>query len=107
MITEATVNESSYEGPAEIWVDGVKRFDAAVRLTGYMEVEEIVTLGEVQYFEGPHSWDGYISSGLTEEDLLTLQAVGTFELRLPYARKAGAVLPAAGAYLRGLGEAPF
>ena len=57
-------------------------FDAAVRLTGYMNVTEIVTLGEVDYFEGPHSWDGYIRR-LTEEDLRTLQAVGTFELRLP------------------------
>lgn len=97
---------SRYEGPAEIWVDGVKRFDCAVRLIRYMEVAEIATLGEVDYFEGPTSWDGYIN-GLTEEDLRTLQAVGTFELRLPDGRKAGAVLPNTGACLRGLGEAPF
>ena len=57
--------------------------------------------------EGAESWVGVID-GLSEEELRTVQALGTFELRLVNNGRHGqGVLTDASGHLRGVGEVPF
>jgi hypothetical protein len=103
------VNEArtEYEGSAVIAVEGSERqFDVEVQLTGYVDVIKITTNGGVRYADGSRSWDGYITSGLSEADAIGL-ASDRLEIRLPDGRSGGAVLPHADNYLRGFRAAPF
>ncbi len=101
------MSEPSYNGAATIVVGG-RQFDVHVRLTRGAEVYKVERLdGRGGTFEERVSWDGVID-GLSEEDLRTLQALGTFELRLVNnGRRGQGVLTDASAHLRGVGEAPF
>ena len=92
------MSEPSYNGAATIVVGG-RRFDVHARLA-----REDQRGGSI---EGAKSWVGVID-GLTEEELRTLQALGTFELRLVNnGRRGQGVLTDASGHLRGVGEAPF
>lgn len=97
---------SNYEGAAEIWIDDAKRFDVTVRLTGYVDVSVIETLGGVERMDGVHSWDGYVN-GLTQNDLLELAVCPRWELRMPDGQTRQAVLPNGDRYLLGTGMTPF
>ena len=101
------MGEPSYNGAATIVVGG-RRFDVHVRLTGGVEVPKVASPdGRGGTTEGRVSWGGVID-GLSEEDLRTLQTLGTFELRLVNnGRRGQAVLTNASGHLRGVGEAPF
>ena len=69
-------------------------------------MEELDAFGGDDVVELPTRWDGFIS-GVSEENLLNLHALGAFELRLRNGHMGHAVLPSAGACLQGLGEAPL
>jgi hypothetical protein len=60
-----------YEGPAEVWVDGTKWFDATVRLTGYIEATGITSFGGKQCLESVSSWDGRLF-GIEQRDRFRL-----------------------------------
>ncbi len=101
------MSEPSYNGAATIVVGG-RRFDVHVQLTRDAEVHKIERLdGRGGNIEGRVKWGGVID-GLSEEDLRTLQALGTFELRLVNSgrRGQGALIDASG-HFQGVGEAPF
>ena len=104
---QGQLSEPSYNGAATIVVGG-RRFDVHVRLTRGAEMRKAERLdGRGGTFEEPVSWDGVID-GLSEEDLRTLPARGTFELRLVNnGRRGQAVLTNASGHLRGVGLAPF
>ena len=95
-----------FKGPAAVWVDGVKRYDRCCTADPIEHVEELDAFGGDDVVELPTRWDGFIS-GLSEENLVNLHALGAFELRLRNGHMGHAVLPIAGAYLQGLGEAPL
>jgi hypothetical protein len=101
------MSEPSYNGASTIVV-GSRRFDVHVRLTRDTvehKVERLDKRGGT--IEGRVSWGGVID-GLSEEDLRTLQAFGTFELRLVNnGRRGQGVLTDASGHLQGVGEAPF
>ena len=63
-MSQRTVREPRfhYNGPAEVWVGEVKKFDTTVRLTGYVDVTEITTLGGKHVLDGVTSWDGHFVS---------------------------------------------
>ncbi len=64
-----------------MWVGGVQRFEAEVRLTKRETVEEIETLGGTNSVPLETFWDGRFR-GLSGEDLRPLQGVdGGFEVR--------------------------
>ena len=104
--------ESQYNGPAEILFDGAKQFDAVVRITRRTEMHRVETLDEAGgLVEGTTSWDGFILSGVGDEDLRSLQALERgFDLRVPVHDRTGrASLPDGRnlTYLAGAGEPPF
>jgi hypothetical protein len=62
---------SQYNGPAEIWLDRAKLFDAEVRLTRHIEVTVMTTIRRVQEERGRIKWDGLID-GRSQGDLFPL-----------------------------------
>src|ERR1022692_739117 len=86
-----------YNGPAEIWVGGVKRFDVVVRLIGWVDVTEITTNGGASLQDGVTSWDGNIV-GLAERDLFGMVGA-TLEVKLPEGGSGEAVLLNSDSYL--------
>jgi hypothetical protein len=97
---------SHYDGFAEVWLDGVKKFDASVLLTGYVEVTEVTTFSGTERSEGDTSWDGRLID-LSQRGRFSL-VQKEFELRLPNGRRGTAVLrPRAHTFLLGTGEPPF
>jgi len=101
------MSEPSYNGAATIVVGG-RRFDVHARLARDAEVHKVQRRDQRGgTIEGAESWVGVID-GLSEEVLRTLQALGTFELRLVNnGRRGQGVLTDASGHLRGVGEAPF
>jgi hypothetical protein len=98
---------TSYNGPAELWVDGAMwRQDIAVRLTGYVEVIQVKTIGAVTRMDGVTWWDGYLS-GLAWSEQIRL--VGKLlELRLASGAICRGILTGDGdGYLSGYGMSPF
>ncbi len=101
-----TEPRSQYDGPAEVWFDGAKQFNASVLLTGYVEVTEVTTSGGTERLEGVTSWDGRLV-GVSQRDRFRLMQK-KFELKLPNGRRGRAVLrPRAHTWLLGMGEPPF
>jgi hypothetical protein len=101
------MSESSHNGAATIVV-GARRFDVHVQFTRDAEVPKVERDdGRGGTIEGRVSWGGVID-GMSEEDLRTLQALGTFELRLVNnGRRGQGVRTNASGRLQGVGEAPF
>jgi hypothetical protein len=101
------MSEPSYNGAATIVVGG-RRFDVHVRLNRDAEVQKVERPdGRGGTIELRDAWGGVID-GLSEEDLRTLQALRTFELRLVNSGRRGqGVLTDANGHLQGVGEAPF
>jgi hypothetical protein len=91
----------------EIWVGGEKRLDVDVRLSGYVEVSVIPTLGPEQLppMDGVTSWEG-LWYGMAESDAMDLIAE-VFELRFPDGRVGRVRLDDTAGKLRGMGETPF
>jgi hypothetical protein len=88
---------TSYSGPAELWVDGaVWRQDIAVRLTGYVEVIQVKTIGAVTHMDGVTWWE-------------QIRLVGKLlELRLTNGAICRGILTGDGdGYLSGYGMSPF
>jgi hypothetical protein len=96
----------NYNGPVEIWVNGAKRMDANVRLSSYIDVEMINTLGEPeQRHESQTSWNGRLD-GLSDHELMALNGQ-SFELRFPDGRMGEAMLLDASGRLQGFDVVPF
>ena len=96
----------SYSGPVEVWIDGAKKMDANVRLTGYVDVSIIRTLGEPdEPFPGRTSWDGNFV-GMSEQEVATLFGQ-QLELRFKSGRVGDAFLHDTTGFLQGSGETPF
>jgi hypothetical protein len=106
MVDRTTTEETGhYNGPAEVWVGEVKRFDVSVRLKGYVDVTMATSFGGTERVEGLRSWDGQFN-GLAQGDMMDL-APANFELRLPDGRTGEAVLRRSGPHFTGTGRAPF
>jgi len=96
---------SSYNGAAEVWIDGVKCKDLDVRLSGYVDVSEIRTFGGVEYMDGPTSWDGYFVN-LSQHDAFELTGK-QLDLKLSNGQTGRAVLTDISGLLQGVRETPF
>jgi hypothetical protein len=84
----------SYSGSVEIWVDGVKRFDVAANLTGWIDPSDDAV-----------SWDGRFE-GLSHHNRLEL--IGhPLELRLSNDNSGMAIMTDSSGVLRGQGPVPF
>jgi len=94
-----------YDGPVEIWVDGLKRLEARVRLTGYVDVAEIRTMGGVSHMDGVTSWDGYLV--LPQHNLFDLVGL-QLDLNLSNGQTGRAVLKdTSSGFVLGTRETPF
>jgi hypothetical protein len=101
-----TERRTSYDSPAEIWVDGEKRFDAVVHLNGWVEVIDVQTSGGTIRRDGATSWDGIILDGLKQSEILRL--IGQrLDLHLENGNTAVAVVADAAGTLRGIRDTPF
>ncbi len=100
--------EVHYKGPAEVWVDGARQFEAEVRLTKREVVEEVQTLAGTESVLAGTTWDGRFH-GLATEGLRRLHALGEFELKLSDGLVGRAMLPNDRdlTYLNGVGDPPF
>jgi hypothetical protein len=105
-MSQRTVREprSHYNGAAEVWAGGIKRFDATVQLTGYVDVTEITTFGGKEVLDGVTSWDGHFV-GANQNDLFGLTGEN-FDLKLTNGQTGGAVL-LSGTHIQGVRETPF
>jgi hypothetical protein len=84
----------TYEGPVEIWVDGIKRFDLTGKLSCWTDPAGTVV-----------SWDGLLE-GLSQHNRLELTG-RPLELRLANERSSTVVMSEGSDAVRGVGPVPF
>src|ERR1700728_1790971 len=82
----------SYTGPAQLLTeDRDLSYSVDVRVTGYVTMHEIDTLGGQSFMEGVRSWDAVVIEGITEQDRFNL--IGRrMLLQLPDGLSGGVVL---------------
>jgi hypothetical protein len=96
----------TYEGTVEIWASGAKQQDANIRLSGYVKVSVVPTIGpdQIPPMDGVQSWDGEWV-GLTEASAMALIAE-PLELRFRNGVVGKARLDGTGGRLKGFDVIP-
>lgn len=97
---------TTYEGPAELWVDGEKRFDVVAQLNGWVEVIEVTTTGDTLIQDGVTSWGGIVLDGPGQAEVLSLMG-RHLEFHFPNGKVGIAVFGDAAGTLQGIRETPF
>jgi len=94
--------QQSFDGPVEI-VLGDEHFDAIALLTGYVEHEDIPTIGGLIPFDSTTSWSGLIVD--LNQVVLRKMAIQKFEIRFSDGRVGEAIFREG--IIEGIGPTPF
>ena len=88
--------QSSYNGPAEVWSEGEIRFpEVQVRLGSDTEASEFRTSGrdEPVPVEGRTAWAGEVVGGIPLKDISDITTLEVVELKLPNGEMRQIVFP--------------
>jgi hypothetical protein len=94
--------QQSFDGPVEIVLSD-ERFDARALLTGYVDHDDILTIGGLIPFDSNTSWSGLIVD--LSQAVLRKMAIQKFEIKFSDGRVGEAIFREG--IVEGIGPTPF